>query len=187
MILTNIFCANVFKNKSALFICTSVFMVDFQTHSNLTKNKDSLIASTVPWRTFNIHRTFSKWKNVLKKTVHLKVLFGTKNGSSMALLLFICKSEVIKHPCGCGRMTKHHFCLFTKTLHRWAISTLSRGRFAMTKLGQNSHPRAIGLFLLSVYNPNWVFQPCQTKPKTPLCLPTGAFMHFYMCNDTAYC
>ncbi len=48
MILTNIFCANVFINKSALFIRTSVFMVDFQTHSNLTKNNDSFIASTVP-------------------------------------------------------------------------------------------------------------------------------------------
>ncbi len=68
MILTNIFCANVFINKSALFIRKSVFLVDFQTHSYPTKNKDYLIASTVPRRTFNIHRTFSKWNNVLNKT-----------------------------------------------------------------------------------------------------------------------
>ncbi len=83
MILTNIFCANVFINKSALFIRTSVFLVDFQTDSYPTKNNDSLIASTVPRRIFNIHRTFSKWNNVLMKTFLWKVLFGTKNGSSM--------------------------------------------------------------------------------------------------------
>ncbi len=121
MILTNIFCANVFINKSALFIRTSVFLVDFQTHSYPTKNKDYLIASTVPRRTFNIHRTFSKFG-----IMFLIKLFSGRYflEPKMVLLcfaakipLFICKSEVIKHPCDCGRMTKHPFCLFKKTLY----------------------------------------------------------------------
>ncbi len=63
-------------------------------------NKGSLLASIVPWRTFNIHGSFpfhkrffmvedywnvlhTKTKMVILGTVHLKVLWGTKNGSSM--------------------------------------------------------------------------------------------------------
>lgn len=77
--------------------------------------------------------------------------------------LFIFKTEVIKHPCGCGRITKCLFCFFTK---RNRLFPPFLGPFCPDKVGAEfSSEGDWSIFIVS--NPSWVFQACQTKLKKP--------------------